>query len=214
MVVVALRERATQGQGWQPDRRASTVLAFLAAMLVCLGFLGLLYRPAQTIARHGATTLFLQAPLIAKARRYQFLHTQQVQPLSPIVPQRLQISPPTTLETPQGLLDAGTRGYPEEQGANGVFIQLPERYDELSRALRAPEKSWTLQQGEGYRSAYGDAIVKSGDGCAAMREVLVAPGGAKALVGFAVPCPGSYLPTMEDGLSAWAKKVKAGQSPP
>ena len=126
----------------------------------------------------------------------------------------MQIPRPTTLETPQDLLDAGTKGFPEEQRANGVFVMEPRAYDELSRALRARDKSRTLQQGEGYRSAYGGAIVKSGDGCAAMQEVQVAPGGIKALVGFAVPCPGSYLPTMEDELSAWAKKVKGKQLPP
>lgn len=213
MATVALRERATQRQGWQPDRRASTLLAFLVAMLVCLGFLGLLYRPAQPVADRHAISLLLQAPLTAKKPRYRFTRTARPRPLAPMAPQSLQIPPPTTLETLQDLLDAGTKGYPEEQETNGVFIQPPRSYDELSRALRAPEKPATLQQGESYRSEYGDTIVKSGGGCAAMHEVQVGPA-AKAVVGSPVPCPGSYLPTLEDRLSAWANKVKARQRPP
>lgn len=212
--MVALREQAPHGQGWQPDRRASTMLALLAAILVCLGFLGLLYRPAQPIVSRRVTSLFLQTPLSTKTARRQFVHTPQLRSPAPVTPQMLQIPPPIVLETLQDLLDAGTRGYPQEQWANGVFVQQPQPYDELSLALREQDKPRTSQQGEGYRSEYGGAIVKSGSGCAAMQEVQVAPGGAKALVGFAVPCPGEHRPTIGDQLADWAKKVRAEQLPP
>ncbi|HEV2321926.1 MAG TPA: hypothetical protein VGT42_06125, partial [Gammaproteobacteria bacterium] len=109
MVAVALKERAAQDQGWQPDRRTTAVLAFLAAILLCLGFLGLLYRPAQpTLDRH-ATPLFLQTLPALKTIRHQFKHTVRPRALTPMTVQSLRIPAPTVLETLQDLLYIGTK---------------------------------------------------------------------------------------------------------
>ncbi|HEV2111971.1 MAG TPA: hypothetical protein VGT99_11510 [Gammaproteobacteria bacterium] len=99
-------------------------------------------------------------------------------------------------------------------GQSRPFLVPPaQQYDELDRALQAPSRPGTLRNGEGYRSLYGDKIVKSGEGCTAMQEIQVGPG-AKAGVGFMVPCPSGHRSSIADGLAEWVDKRAQGEKPP
>jgi hypothetical protein len=99
----------------------------------------------------------------------------------------------------------------------GVFLETPEERDsDLARALRAPEKSATMKEGQTYHSLYGDTVMKApGGGCASLQEQQGSSSPTnKYIVGFSVFCPGEYRPTMGDALAAWAKKRKAHQPTP
>ena len=195
--------------------RASVVLALACAVVLFYSFLGLLHKPAAPDA--GALmslSLVTPPPAPVKTHPRRSL-TRAAAPTVTIPPPHVEALPPAVnLATLQQQVDAAVRETVRSQQSTGLFLIPPtQRYDDLDRALQALPKPGALRDGEGYRSAYGQTIVKSGDGCAAEQEVQIGPGG-KAQVGFMVPCPGEYHPTMADGLAEWAKKVAKGNLPP
>jgi len=197
--------------GWRPDPRASAALACCAAAIVCLAFLGLLYRPAT-----GAKPVLLSLSVVRAPA------TRRTLPRVPSLPAAgAHISLPHLEPLPpipgfiflQEQVDAAVRDT-VLSGQTGPFLAPPaQKYDELDRALQAPSKPGVMREGEGYRSPYGYTIVKSGGGCAAMEQVEVGPV-AKANVGFIVPCPGGKGSDMTDALAAWAAKRAEVIPPP
>jgi hypothetical protein len=211
-MVTGMQGARRMAAGWEPDRRASLGLALAAGGILCLAFLGLLYRPVT-----GSRPAFLSLSVIHAASQLHATRPQRAPAAAPssLTPQPLVPLPPIPGFTLlQQQVDSAVRDT-VLGGQSGPFLMPPaQKYDELDRALRARDKPWTLQQGESYRNESGDTIVKSGGGCAAMHEVQVTPGGAKALVGFAVSCPGEDQPSMADALAQWAEKRAALNPPP
>lgn len=207
--MLAAQGRRDHG-GWQPDRRASLGLALAGAALLGLSFVALLYRPAGGTSPTSFTLSVLKPPEAQKPapRSRPSLSVPVLStpvPLAPLPPI------PGTLFL-QEQVDQVVR----ESAAgnvNGPFLAPARPDDPLTQALQASEKPSTLGKGESYRSSYGDTIVKSGGGCTSMQQVQVGPT-AKAGVGFMVPCPGEYRPTMTDALSEWASKRAAQNTPP
>ena len=201
------------GGGWQPDPRASMALACCAAVILCLAFLGLLYRPAT-----GSNPVVLSLSVVrAPAPR-------RAVPRVPRLPAALGRASPLPRLEPlppipgfillQEQVDAAVRDTVLSGQSRPFLVPPAQQYDELDRALQAPSKPGTLREGEGYRSTYGNKIVKSGEGCTAMQQIQVGPV-AKAGVGFMVPCPGEHRPSMAEGLAEWAdKEAQAGKLPP
>src|SRR5579864_8364239 len=152
--------------GWRPDPRASSAVACCAAVILCLAFLGLLFRPATrsnpvllSLSVVRAPTLRRTVPRVPPlpAALGRVVSLPRLEPLPPI--------PGFILLQEQ--VDAAVRDT-VLSGQSRPFLAPPaQQYDELDRALQAPSKPSTLRNGEGYRSIYGDKIVKSGDGCAA-----------------------------------------------
>jgi hypothetical protein len=201
---------------WQPDLRTSLGVALACAVILFYSFLGLLHKPA--VPDTGALmTLSLVTSPPAPAKYHA--RKSAPKPTTPVVtatrPHVEALPPAINLATLQQQVDAAVRETAQSQQDAGLFLLPPvERYDELNKALRASPKPGTLRDGEGYRSLYGQTIVKSGDHCIAEQEVQVSPSGAKAIAGFAGACPGEYHPSMADGLAEWAKKVTQGNPPP
>ena len=207
--MLAARSMFRSGGSWQPDPRASLGLAFGAAALLCLAFLGLLYRPATGSHPALLTLSVIHAPAARErvTRVRPQLYAPATEPLPVLTP--LPAIPGFILlqeqidqvvgETPTG-------------GQRGPFLPSPAP-SELSRALQAPEKPGTLKEGESYRTNYGDAIVKSGSGCTSLQQLEIGPV-AKAQIGFMVACPGERKPTMADALSQWADKRAQATAPP
>ena len=203
--------------GWQPDLRASLALALGCAVVLFYSFLGLLHKPAAPdTGALMSLSLVTPAPPPVRAHPRRPV-SKAAAPTVTIPPPHVEALPPAVnLATLQKQVDAAVRETVQSQQSAGVFlVPLAGRYDDLYRALRAPPKSATLRDGESYRSLYGQTIVKSGDHCTQEQEVQVSPTGAKATVGFVVPCPGEYHPSMADALAQWAEKVAKGNpSPP
>lgn len=212
-----LLEGTTQGTaaapgGWRPDPRATLALAGCGAVLLCLAFLGLLYRPVVSSKPALLSLSVVHTPPAAhRAGRpapslpvaSPTIYLPRLEPLPPI---------PGFILLPEQV-DAAMRDT-VLNGRTGPFLAPPaQEYDELDWALQVPSTPGTLREGEGYRSAYGHSIVKSGAGCTAMEQVEVGPV-AKANVGFMVPCPGEYRPGMADDLAQWADKRAAEAKPP
>ena len=202
--------------GWQPDLRASVGLALVCAVVLFYSFLGLLHKPtAPDTGALMSLSLVTSPPASVKAHPRKPLPKAST-PTVTIAPPHVEALPPALdLATLQQKVDAAVRETAQSQQDAGLFLLPPvERYDELNKALRTLPKPGGLRDGEGYRSMYGQTIVKSGDHCTAEQEVQVSPTGAKAIVGFEEACPGEYHPSMADGLAEWAKKVAKGNLPP
>jgi hypothetical protein len=202
--------------GWRPDLRVSLGLALACAVVLFYSFLGLLHKP---VAPDMGTLMSLSLVTSPPASVWAHLRkpvTKAAVPAVTFTPPRVEPLPPALdLATLQQQVDTAVRETEQSQQSTGLFLMPPaERYGELDQALRALPKPATLRDGEGYRSMYGQTIVKSRDHCTAEQEVQVSPTGAKAIVGFMVACPGEYQPSMADGLADWAKKVAEGNPPP
>lgn len=86
-------------------------------------------------------------------------------------------------------------------------------YSDLSRVLNTPLPASTMQNGDAYRSVSGFPVVKSGGRCLALQTIQVGLSpSAHVTVGFGVPCPGEYRPSMADELRAWAA-ARASRKP-
>lgn len=199
------------GAGWRPDPRASLALAACAGLLLCAAFLELLHKPLSADVDHRPFSLSLAAA--PPARRLPARH-RPANPVTPVIavpPQLEPLSPVPDLTSLEHQAVAAVAGPLREESSNGVFLQpLEQKYDNLHRALQAPEKPGTLKQGESYHAIDGDTIVKSGGACAAEHGVQTgATPDVKTNVGFAVSCPGEYHPSMADRLAEWAKKVQS-----
>lgn len=197
--------------GWRPDRRASLALAFGAALLLCGGFLELLYKPLSMDVDRRPFSLSLAAmpsirrlpgnPKVAQLAAPPIAALPPLQPLPPI--------PESTILQEQAITAGGSPL--QEESSNGVFLQpLEQKYDDLHQALQAPAKPRSLKRGESYRSIYGETIMKSaGGGCSAQHGVQTgATPDVQTPVGFMVSCPGEYQPSMADQLAEWAKKIQ------
>jgi hypothetical protein len=199
---------------WQPDRRVSLGLAAVSAALLGVSFTALLHGPRPETNR---AIMSLSLASLPKSAAHPHRRVPQPPVPTTAVPQPLK--PDVALPLPdlqQSLLDAA-----RETAASmrpGVFLEAPaERGSDLTRALRAPEKPGVMQEGQSYRSLYGDTVMKApGGGCASMQELQASPSPTnKVMVGFSVPCPGEYHPTIGDALTAWAGEVvKKKPAPP
>lgn len=205
------------GSSWQPDLRASLGLALGCAVILFYSFLGLLHKPAAPdTGALMSLSLVTSPPAPVKAHPRRSLTETAAPTVIVALPHVEPLPPALDLATLQQQVDAAVRETVQQQQSAGLFLVPPaQRYDELDRALQAPLKSGTLRDGEGYRSMYGQTIVKSGDSCTAEQEVQIGPSSAvEARVGFVVACPGEHHPSMADGLAEWARKVAKGNLPP
>lgn len=215
---ISMRSRMQHQTDWRPDPRASLALAFGAAALLSLAFLGLLYKPltADMDRRPFSLSLAAAPPVHRALDTHKTVRRLQAQPAIALPPHTEPVPSALDLATLQLQVDAAVREAVQSEGATGPFLQpLTQKYDELDKALRAPARPATLKQGESYRTVYGETILKSGDGCTAEQEVQTGVTPANhTTVGFMVPCPGEYHPSMADQLSEWAKKIQREHLPP
>lgn len=187
---------------WQPDRRVSLALAAAGAALLGVFFLSLLRSPGPETGRPILSLSLAALPKPPPRPRHQVneipLPSAAPQPLMPAA------NVPPVPDLRQVMQDVARESAADARP--GAFLELPaEQHSDLTRALRAPGKSGRLQQGQSYRSIYGDAIAKVGDGCASMQELQIGPSPTnRVIVEFSVDCPGEYQPTMTDALTAWA----------
>lgn len=206
--MLAARSTFRSSDGWRPDPRVSLGLACGAAVLLCLAFLGLLYRPATGNRPALLTLSVINEPRVQSAPRRA--GPRLAAPATALPPALTPLPPIPGFTLLQEQVDQVARET-ASTGQGGSFL-VPPAPSDLSRALQAPEKAATLQQGQSYRTEYGDAIVKSGGGCTKLQQLQIGPV-AKAQIGFMVACPGERKPTMADDLAQWSAK-RAGQSPP
>ena len=164
-----------------------------------------------------APAVALPKPVIrARARRMRALQhstfTRQTVP-KPVVTPRTGVVRPVRPRTTLDLSLPGLTFAPP--AASALIPQALERYSELSRALNAPPPPPVIHNGDSYRSVYGFPVMESGGRCLALETIQVGPSpSAHSTVGFGVPCPGGYRPSMADELKAWADKQARKQHAP
>jgi len=195
--------------GWQPDPRASLSLAAIAAALLGLAFLGLLYRPVAAPRPALLTLSIVHTPTVRHAAGRAAAPTPTQVPVVPL-PELEPLPPVGGTQVLPEQVEAAARAVARTDQGGAFLIPAP---SELEKALKAPEKPAALQEGEGYHSVYGYSILKSGEGCTKLQEVQVGPV-AKATVGFVVSCPGKDRATLADGVEQWAEKRAAANPPP
>lgn len=73
-----------------------------------------------------------------------------------------------------------------------------------------------MHNGDAYRSEYGFDVISAYGRCGELKTIQIGPSpSVKANVGFLMPCPGEYKPSMADELKAWAlKRARQLQLPP
>lgn len=191
---------------WRPDWRASAALASCGAIVLFLAFIGMLGQTPPQDARGSLLSLALDTsavtPRTAKAERRALPGAARSRTSSLTAKPPVQTLGPGAFQRP---LDEAVQDSLRDEEPEGVFLQPEPKAYELDRALRASPRAETLKDGEGYQSAYGVTVARSGDTCSEQRDVQLGPtpqGHVK--LAFSVPCPGAYRPTMADELSAWA----------
>lgn len=124
-----------------------------------------------------------------------------------VVPEASPIKP---ISSPAPL-DLSLPGLTFAPPAVSAFVpQVFNPYSGLYRALTAPPPPPAMHDGDSYRSIYGFTAAKSGGRCLALQNVQIGSSpSVHTTVGFGVPCPGEYKPSMSDELKAWADKQAA-----
>ncbi|HET7649947.1 MAG TPA: hypothetical protein VFL15_04530 [Gammaproteobacteria bacterium] len=200
---------------WAPDRRASLPLAALATLLALCGFVLLLMQPAPPRVRPDSVSILL----LAAAASDQAGQRHKPAPVAAAVhrvshPLRRLQHDPAPLQRAPGRPDPGLPPLPS---AAPAFLQpRPARESgELARTLNAPRKlAPDLQDRDGYRSAAGEAVIKSAGECGRVQTIQMSPSPTnKATIGFLTDCPGEYQPTLGEQLLKWAE-TKPRPAPP
>lgn len=203
------------GPGVQPHPLYSLAGAVLGTALVCtfllwaftyslpnipaqLMQLSLVAVPVPTLKRapqpisHTPTPKTVTQPVTAKP-----VAIQEASPIKPAPsPAPLDLSLPGLTFTPQA--------------ASAFIPHASNPYSDLYREANAPPPPLIMHNGDSYRSVHGFPVVKSGGRCLALQTIQVGPSpSAHTTVGFGMPCPGEYRPSMADELKAWADKQAA-----
>lgn len=209
------------GIGMQPHPLYSVGGAVLGTALVCAG---LLWAFTHTLPVSTPTHLMQWRLLILPAAPPNNLeppvrhlhvptHSAVIRPLAPkpvVIPETSAVQP----MAPPAVLDLSLPGLTFAPPAASAFVpHAANPYSDLSRALNAPLPPPTMHNGDAYGSIYGSPMVKSGGRCLVLENIQTGPSpSAHTTVGFGVPCPGDYRPSMADNLKAWADK-QAAKSP-
>lgn len=190
----------------------SLALAMASAAVLGVFFIALLHGPRPEADQSIMSLSLAQFPKSPPRPRHRASETPV--PVAVPTPRTPPTNPLSGPDLQQLMQDAAHES--AERARPGVFLESPaERDSDLARALRAPGKPGSLQEGQGYRSRDGAAIAKTGNGCASIHELQMGPSPTnKTIVGMMVDCPGEYQRTMSDALSAWADKAHQSQSPP
>lgn len=204
------------GRGVQPNLLYSVSGAMLGTALVCVFLLWVFTHSLPQNVRPRFVELRLMALPATVPKRVVLITPQPAHPLRHSAVARLVMPKPLVIPetgpvkpiSPSAPLDLSLPGITFIPSAASAFVPHAfNPYSDLSRALKAPPSASTMQNGDAYRSVYGSPMVKSGGRCLMLQTIQVGPSpSAHTTVGFGVPCPGEYRPSMADELKAWADK--------
>ena len=202
--------------GVQPHAFYSIAGALVGTALLCTLLLWAFTYSLPLKVRSGFMQLHLAAhavappkPVIrAPARRVRALRhsrvTRRTTPKPVVIPETSLVKP----LPPRAALNLSLPGLRFAPPAASPFVpHVFNPYSDLSHALKAPASPPGMYDGDSYRSVYGFPVMKSGGRCLALETIQVGPSpSAHSTVGFGVPCPGQYRPSMADELKTWAEK--------
>ncbi|MGH8312153.1 MAG: hypothetical protein ACRER9_02565 [Gammaproteobacteria bacterium] len=159
--------------------------------------------PAQLMQLSLVAVSASQPKPVAPSPSRHFLTPRSVTAKPVVIPESNPIKPVTP--APLDLSLPGLTFAPPTASAFVPPVFNP--YSDLYRALTAPAPPPGMQNGDAYRSEYGFDLVKSSGQCLAPQTVQVGLSpSAHTTVGFLVPCPGEYKPSMADEFKAWAER--------
>lgn len=201
--------------GVQPNPLYSLAGAVLGTALVCAGLLWAFTHSLPNIPVQIMQLSLVAVPVPTPKRISQPVSstpktktvTQAVTAKPVIIPKAHPIKPVSS----PAPLDLSLPGLTLAPPAASAFQpQVFNPYSDLYHALSAPPPPPTMRNGDAYRSIYGFPVVKSGGRCLALENIQIGLSpSAHVTVGFGVPCPGEYKPSMADELKAWADKQAA-----
>lgn len=205
------------GSGVQPHPFYSLAGAVVGTTLVCAFLLWAFTHASPQSVASRLVELHLVSTREAPARRIITRTVpHQMRPLRhsavarPPMPRPVLIpeSGPVKPVSPSARLDLRLPGITFAPPSVSAFVPHAfNPYSDLEKAIHTPSPLLPTQNGEAYRSVYGYTVAKSGGRCLALQTLQVGPSpSAHATVGFGVPCPGEYRPSMADELKAWAEK--------
>ena len=197
---------------WRPDARATLALAAAAALLVSAGF-ALLFSSAVSIRLPQPATPLREQLVFSAPPQLRPIHRRpaRTSTLPEPVPIREQLWPP--LQPPISVPEAFTaQDYLRERAELGAAA-LRDRVTggDLKRSLGKAADVPALQDNQGYTTAGGDKVVRSGDSCAQVHTVQGSPSPTNKIA-VAEPmaaCPGASKQDMGKALQDWAEKHRA-----
>lgn len=204
------------GSGLQPNPAYSLGGAVLGTALVCAGLLWAfthsqpLKVASGIVELHLATVPAMPLPHVVRTAPHGMPLPTRPTVIRPALPRPVLIPETRSLlavpaPAPLDLSLPGSGVAP--QAASPFVPQAFNPYSDLSKALAAPPPAPTMHNGDAYRSVYGSPVVNAGGRCLALQTLQAGPSpSAHTTVGFGVPCPGEYRPSMADELKAWAEK--------
>lgn len=222
MSTTALSMHADSGVQLNPFY--SVAGAVLGTALMCILLLWAFTHPLPLNVASGIVELHLTTLPTTAVRHVVRTIPRQARPLrrsvvtrpAPPRPVVIPESGPAKPIPPPASLDLSLPGSVLAPPTTSAFVPHAfNPHSDLSRALNAPLPAPTMQNGDAYRSVPGSPVVKSGSRCLALQtlQVGLSPS-AHTTVGFGIPCPGEYRPSMADELKAWADKVARTHSEP
>lgn len=203
------------GTGVQPHPLYSVTGAVLGTALVCAGLLWAFTHSLPNIPAQLMQLSLVAVPLPTPKRVPPSLSrtptpktvTQPVTAKPVVIPVTHALQPPTPSTTLNPELPGLTFAPP---AASAFQPQVFNRYSDLYKELTAPRLPSEMQNGDAYHSEYGFGVVKANGRCGELKTIQIGPSpSVKAVVGFLIPCPGEYQPSMSDELKAWADKQAA-----
>jgi hypothetical protein len=210
--------------GVQPHPFYSLAGAVVGTALLCTLLLWAFTHSLPLKVRSRFLQLHLVTQAVAPSKRVVQEEARRAIPLRRATASRRFVPKPVVIPKtapikplqPRAPLDLSLPGLTFAPPAASSFV--PHAFNpnsNLSRALNAPPSPPSGHNDDSYRSVYGFPVVKSGGRCLALETIQVGPSpSAHSTVGFGVPCPGGYRPSMADELKAWAGKQARKQHAP
>ncbi|MGH8362667.1 MAG: hypothetical protein ACRESQ_04890 [Gammaproteobacteria bacterium] len=197
------------GSGVRLNPLYSLLGAGLGTALVCVLLVWAFAHPLPNIRAQRMQLSLVAVPAsqpkpVAPSPTRHFLTPRSVTAKPVVIPEATLVKPVPS----SAPLDLSLPGLTFTPPAVSAYVpHLLNPYSDLARALNAPSSPPTMHNGDAYRSEYGFDLVKADGRCLALETVQIGPSpSAHTTVGFLVPCPGEYKPSMGDELKAWAER--------
>lgn len=215
---------------WQPDKFAVASFSVLVTGVVLAALVFMFARQPETLGRISPTELRLISSTTPEqaASKPMTVPEHQIKPqavLKPVPIMKVENIPLNKIEPPspplvdwqQQILMSVDSQSQNSANPNGLILIKPSQITPLRQALSEPRKPEPMQNGQSYRSIYGDTIQKINGKCVELDTIQVgtSPYSQMTIAMFpAVTCPGDYKPSMIDELSNWADKEAQKHQPP
>jgi len=214
---------------WQPNRAACVAASILAAASVLAALIFMFDRSLESAIRVTSIEIRLTSATPSKQaaskpkqlRSKPPYETEAILKQSHLVrPEKIPLKIIESLPKPvdwQQQIEMSVKSQDQSDSNPTEFTlhKIPAATP-LQRALIAPRKPASMQDGESYRSLYGGVMLKSDGLCSELQTIQMGPSPSNRVT-LAFPghhCAGDYQPSMGDELSKWVDQEALKHPPP